>query len=117
MLLYPAIALALALGQVSAATNLTWTPCPLTSDKSIDGSSRDNKAECTMYAAPLCHPRICETPDSAISTVDVFVRRIPAANRQPDVAPNVWLVQGGPNYWDSLRKYCKTVGARDDFKD
>ncbi|EGZ05933.1 hypothetical protein PHYSODRAFT_342129 [Phytophthora sojae] len=55
-----------------------------------------------MYAAPLCHPGICETPDSAISTVDVFVRRIPAANRQPDVAPNVWLVQGGPYYWDSL---------------
>ncbi|EGZ15172.1 hypothetical protein PHYSODRAFT_432169, partial [Phytophthora sojae] len=53
------------------------------------------------YAAPLCHPGICETPDSAISTVDVFVRRIPA-NRQPDVAPNVWLVQGGPSYSDSL---------------
>ncbi|EGZ22387.1 hypothetical protein PHYSODRAFT_447777, partial [Phytophthora sojae] len=79
-----------------------WTPCPLTSDKSIDGSPSDNVAECTTYAAPLCHPGICETPDSAISTVDVFVRRIPAANRQPDVAPNVWLVQGSLSYLTSL---------------
>lgn len=97
MLLHRVVAVALTLAQVSAAANLTWSTCsyltyPTAEDK------KTYVAECTAYPALLCHPGICETPDSANATVDAFVKRMAASMRDPSTAPNVWLLQGGPRY-------------------
>uniref|UniRef100_H3GEH8 AB hydrolase-1 domain-containing protein n=1 Tax=Phytophthora ramorum TaxID=164328 RepID=H3GEH8_PHYRM len=55
-----------------------------------------------MYTAPLCYPGICETPDSVNSTVDVFVKRLPALQGDPETTPSVWLLQGGPGFTPAL---------------
>ncbi|KAE9334321.1 hypothetical protein PF008_g14026 [Phytophthora fragariae] len=62
---------------VSAASKLTWTPCSYLTHPELTPKNT-NSAECTVYSAPLCHPGVCEAPDSANATVDVYVRRVKA---------------------------------------
>ncbi|KAK1929838.1 hypothetical protein P3T76_014684 [Phytophthora citrophthora] len=71
-----------------------WYPCS-ESTFADEGGSGDQDAECAVYSAPLCYPGICKTPQSIDSTVDIFVKRVPAI-RKPNTATNVWLLQGGP---------------------
>lgn len=91
------IALAMIFAQTSAAPNMTWSSCPLFTFPDVEDDNA-NSAECTVYTAPLCHPGICETQDSADTTIDVFVKCLPATMRDPKKASNVWLLQGGPGY-------------------
>ncbi|ETV91257.1 hypothetical protein H310_14111 [Aphanomyces invadans] len=51
-------------------------------------STSTPSAQCATFAVPLCHPGVC----TSSKTIDVFVKRIPAAGS----ATSVWLVQGGP---------------------
>ncbi|GMF14183.1 unnamed protein product [Phytophthora lilii] len=98
MRLFLSIALAAVVAQTSVASSSSdlngWYPCSESTFADEDGSS-DQAAECAVYSAPLCYPDICETPDSVDSTVDIFVKRVPAVS-DPETAPNVWLMQGGP---------------------
>ena len=50
-------------------------------------------AECAVFKAPLCYPGICEAPKHVDSTVDIFVKRIPAV-KKPETAPNFLLFKG-----------------------
>ncbi|KAE8881800.1 hypothetical protein PF003_g34023 [Phytophthora fragariae] len=84
-----------ALSASSSSNDLNgWYPC---SDFTFadEGSSGGQDAECAVYTAPLCYPGICETAKSIDSTVDIFVKRVPAVS-DPESATNVWLMQGGP---------------------
>ncbi|KAF1785966.1 Alpha/Beta hydrolase fold [Phytophthora cactorum] len=60
------------------------------------GSSDAQTAECATYSAPLCYPGVCEAPEWADQTVDIFVKRLRAAD--PKIATNVWLLQEGPGF-------------------
>ncbi|GMF18491.1 unnamed protein product [Phytophthora lilii] len=52
-----AFALMAAIVPASIANDVSWSPC---------GQANGNVVpECTVYKAPLCHPGICESPDSA----------------------------------------------------
>ena len=63
----------------------------------LDGTDKsDNDADCAMFEAPLCYPGICEAPANARSTIDVFVKRMPASRGKAEKASNVWLIAGGP---------------------
>uniref|UniRef100_M4BPJ7 Peptidase S33 tripeptidyl aminopeptidase-like C-terminal domain-containing protein n=1 Tax=Hyaloperonospora arabidopsidis (strain Emoy2) TaxID=559515 RepID=M4BPJ7_HYAAE len=77
-----------------------WYPC---SDNTFsdEGSSTGGIAECAVYRAPLCYPGICETPPLVDSTVDIFVKQLPATFEDPAIATNVWFVAGGPGYSSS----------------
>ncbi|CAI5730642.1 unnamed protein product [Hyaloperonospora brassicae] len=86
------------LGAVATAkkSNLNgWYKC---SDVTFsdEGNSTGMIAECAVYKAPLCYPGICVAPASVDPTVDIFVKRLPAASEDPATAHNVWLLQGGP---------------------
>ncbi|EEY64467.1 serine protease family S33, putative [Phytophthora infestans T30-4] len=50
--------------------------------------------ECGTYSAPLCYPGVCEAPKWVDQTVDIFVKRLAAADRE--TATNAWLLQRGP---------------------
>eukprot|EP00644_Phytophthora_capsici_P010153 jgi/Phyca11/120266/e_gw1.41.370.1 len=63
-----------------------------TRTRSNDGPN----AECAIYNAPLCYPGLCETPEGAKFTIELFVKRYPATFN-PKTARNVWLFQGGPD--------------------
>lgn len=66
------------------------SPVSLTEWESCDvGGLSDS--DCGVFQAPLCYPGVCEESGQ----VDVFVKRIPAMT-DPDNAPNVWFIQGGP---------------------
>ena len=82
-----------------------WYPC---SDNTFsdEGSSTGGIAECAVYRAPLCYPGICETPPSVDSTVDIFVKQLPATFEDPAIATNVWFVAGGPGYSSSSCTLC-----------
>ena len=86
-----------------------WYPC---SDNTFsdEGSWTGGIAECAVYRAPLCYPGICETPPSVDSTVDIFVKRLPATFEDPAIATNVWFVQGGPGYSSSSCTLCFAPG-------
>ncbi|GMF14181.1 unnamed protein product [Phytophthora lilii] len=71
-----------------------WYPCS-ESTFSDEGGSENQDAECAVYTAPLCYPGICEATGSKDSTVDIFVKRVPATN-DSESASNVWIMQGGP---------------------
>ncbi|POM76232.1 Serine protease family S33 [Phytophthora palmivora] len=71
-----------------------WYPCSESTFADEGGSSNQN-AECAVYTAPLCYPGICKTPNSVDSTVDIFVKRVPAVS-DSETATNVWFMQGGP---------------------
>lgn len=97
--------IAMATVQVSAASSLStssstsglngWYPCSESTFLDEEGSANQD-AECAVYTAPLCYPEICENPESiASTTVDIFVKRVPALN-DSDTARNVWILQGGP---------------------
>ncbi|KAF1780140.1 Alpha/Beta hydrolase fold [Phytophthora cactorum] len=79
------------------------------------GSSDAQTAECATYSAPLCYPGVCEAPEWADQTVDIFVKRLRAAD--PKTATNVWLLQGGPGFAsndlesDMTTLYTKLKGA------
>ncbi|KAE9343078.1 hypothetical protein PF008_g9851 [Phytophthora fragariae] len=95
VLLVSMFAQASALSASSSSNDLNgWYPC---SDFTFadEGSSGGQDAECAVYTAPLCYPGICETAKSIDSTVDIFVKRVPAVS-DPESATNVWLMQGGP---------------------
>ncbi|ETO62058.1 hypothetical protein F444_20002 [Phytophthora nicotianae P1976] len=85
---------------MSTATSQTyrlngWYPCSnytFSDSRSSDGLD----AECATFAAPLCYPGICETPEFATPTITIFVKRIPATNGDPKNASNVWMLEGGP---------------------
>ncbi|RHZ11336.1 hypothetical protein DYB31_008721, partial [Aphanomyces astaci] len=47
-------------------------------------------AQCATITVPLCHDGVC----NSVRTIDVFVKRIPAAFGTNSTS--VWLVQGGP---------------------
>ncbi|EGZ16501.1 hypothetical protein PHYSODRAFT_441383, partial [Phytophthora sojae] len=68
---------------------------------SDEGSPNEEESECATFNAPLCYPGICETPEFADPTIDVFVKRMPATNGDPKTTTNVWLLQGGPGYSSS----------------
>ncbi|EGZ16508.1 hypothetical protein PHYSODRAFT_501017 [Phytophthora sojae] len=116
MQLYHAIALVSMLAQASAASTSSsssssssndlngWYPCS-ESTFADEGGSGDLDAECAVYTAPLCYPGICETADFIDSTVDIFVKRVPALT-DPDRATNVWLMQGGPGASSTASKCC-----------
>ncbi|KAF4128326.1 hypothetical protein GN958_ATG22404 [Phytophthora infestans] len=72
-----------------------WYPC---SDYTFSdsGSTDAQNAECATYSAPLCYPGVCEAPDGVDQTVDIFVKRLPAAS--PKTASNIWVLEGGPGY-------------------
>ena len=72
------------------------------------GNSTGMIAECAVYKAPLCYPGICEAPASVDSTVDIFVKRLPATSEDPATASNVWLLQGGPGVSSSTCTLCCT---------
>ncbi|OWZ02990.1 hypothetical protein PHMEG_00025353 [Phytophthora megakarya] len=72
-----------------------WYPCA-DNTFSDGGSSDDQSAECATFRAPLCYPGICETPQFANPTVNIFVKRILATKGDPKTASNVWFLQGGP---------------------
>uniref|UniRef100_A0AAV1TJ83 AB hydrolase-1 domain-containing protein n=1 Tax=Peronospora matthiolae TaxID=2874970 RepID=A0AAV1TJ83_9STRA len=74
-----------------------WYSCSDTTF-SDEGSTTGGIAQCAVYRAPLCYPGICETPPSVDSTVDVFVKQLPATSIFAGSAINVWVVQGGPGY-------------------
>ncbi|ETK75407.1 hypothetical protein L915_17956 [Phytophthora nicotianae] len=105
MRFYLLTALAVATVQVSAVSNTSshgdlngWYPC-YDFTFADEGSSPGEDAECALYIAPLCYPGICETPDNIESTkVEIFVKRMLATSGNPETAPNVWLMQGGPGY-------------------
>ncbi|EEY70645.1 uncharacterized protein PITG_06115 [Phytophthora infestans T30-4] len=80
-----------------------WYPCSEYTFSDA-GSSTGLDAECAVYSAPLCYPEICETPQGVNSKVDIFVKRLPAAN--PATAANVWMLQGGPG---SSSASCKRI--------
>uniref|UniRef100_M4BUM7 Peptidase S33 tripeptidyl aminopeptidase-like C-terminal domain-containing protein n=1 Tax=Hyaloperonospora arabidopsidis (strain Emoy2) TaxID=559515 RepID=M4BUM7_HYAAE len=84
-----------------------WYPC---SDNTFsdEGSSTGGIAECAVYRAPLCYPGICETPPSVDSTVDIFVKQLPATFEDPAIATNVWFVAGGPGYSSSSLEWSMT---------
>ncbi|KAF4127817.1 hypothetical protein GN958_ATG23048, partial [Phytophthora infestans] len=63
--------------------------------KTISKSALNGWYPCSEYTfSDEVHPGICETPQGVNSKVDVFVKRLPAAN--PATAANVWMLQGGP---------------------
>ncbi|KAG1683004.1 hypothetical protein DVH05_009456 [Phytophthora capsici] len=68
------------------------TPASINSGSGSAGAD----AECAVYNAPLCYPGVCETPEGVEPTIEVFVKRYPAATGNPKTARNVWLLQGGP---------------------
>lgn len=103
MLLRTIALVAWTLPLVSAASKLTWTPCSYLTHPELTPKNT-NSADCTVYSAPLCHPGVCEAPDSANATVDVYVRRVKALVGDPNKASNVWLLQGA-DYSASTRKY------------
>eukprot|EP00644_Phytophthora_capsici_P008694 jgi/Phyca11/111627/e_gw1.20.688.1 len=101
MQLYLVVSLAVTFVQASIALNSAsssdlngWYPCS-DSTFAYEGGSGNQDAECAVYSAPLCYPGICKTPQSIDSTVDIFVKRLPAI-RKAKSATNVWLLQGGP---------------------
>eukprot|EP00644_Phytophthora_capsici_P000628 jgi/Phyca11/109368/e_gw1.16.267.1 len=103
MRFYPAVlvvAIAVSPITLAAKTTTQWKPCSqytVTSETpASSGSGNDGpNAECAIYNAPLCYPGLCETPEGANSTIEVFVKRYPATSN-PKTARNVWLLQGGP---------------------
>ncbi|KAG3143613.1 hypothetical protein PC128_g24547 [Phytophthora cactorum] len=66
------------------------------------GSSDAQTAECATYSAPLCYPGVCKAPEWADQTVDIFVKRLRAAD--PKIATNVWLLQEGPGFASNDRR-------------
>ncbi|KAE8959849.1 hypothetical protein PR001_g23325 [Phytophthora rubi] len=105
VLLVSMFAQASALSASSSSNDLNgWYPC---SDFTFadEGSSGGQDAECAVYTAPLCYPGICETAKSIDSTVDIFVKRVPAVS-DPETATNVWLMQGGPGASSTASKCC-----------
>ncbi|EGZ23250.1 hypothetical protein PHYSODRAFT_324480 [Phytophthora sojae] len=95
-------------GRITLATLLTlpavlsskrllngWYPCSEFTF-SDEGSAGGLMAECTMYTAPVCYPGICDSSDASESTVDIFVKRMPATVGDPETSTNVWVLQGGP---------------------
>ncbi|KAK1941828.1 Sorting nexin MVP1 [Phytophthora citrophthora] len=85
----------------SNKTAIQWKSCPqftVTSQTPIGSGSGSASAdaECVTYNAPLCYPGLCETPEGADSTIEVFVKRYPATVGNPKTARNVWLLEGGP---------------------
>ncbi|POM59591.1 hypothetical protein PHPALM_31649 [Phytophthora palmivora] len=82
------------LAQSPAANTIKWSSCPLeTFDRGVQSETSD-RAKCTVYTPPLCHPGVCEAPESSNTTVDVFVKYLPATKVKPEKAKNVWLLQG-----------------------
>ncbi|KAL3658441.1 hypothetical protein V7S43_016574 [Phytophthora oleae] len=101
MQLHLSVLLVIAFAQVSTALSSAsssdlngWYPCS-EATFADEGGSGDQDAECAVYSAPLCYTGICKTPQSVDSTVDIFVKRVPAV-RKANTAINVWLLQGGP---------------------
>ncbi|OWZ07466.1 hypothetical protein PHMEG_00020138 [Phytophthora megakarya] len=109
MLPYRVIALATIATSVSASNftssdNLNgWYPCSEYTF-SDTGSSTGQIAQCAVYNAPLCYPGICETPEDVNPEVDIFVKQLPATV-DPDTAPNLWLLPGGPGDSSALMEY------------
>ncbi|ETN18972.1 hypothetical protein PPTG_04407 [Phytophthora nicotianae INRA-310] len=96
------LSLAATILQISSGTKTTsktskfngWYPC---SDYTFGtGSSDVQSAECATYSAPLCYPGVCEALKWVDQTIDIFVKRLPAA--EPKTASNVWLLEGGPGF-------------------
>ncbi|OWY97937.1 Serine protease [Phytophthora megakarya] len=109
MQLHKAIILGTVAAQASAVsltgTKLNgWYPC---SENTFSGTGSMNEqiAECAVYIAPLCYPGVCEAPHAVNPTIDVFVKRIPATNVNPEVARNVWMLQGGPGFASNGNKF------------
>ncbi|KAL3674364.1 hypothetical protein V7S43_000320 [Phytophthora oleae] len=107
MQLYQFVALATLVSHTTAAINATtkislngWYPCSGYTF-SDEGSAQGQNFECATFSAPLCYPGVCETPQYADPTVDVFVKRILATKGDPKTATNVWLFEGGPGYSSS----------------
>ncbi|KAG6945139.1 hypothetical protein JG687_00017463 [Phytophthora cactorum] len=70
-----------------SATTLTsplndWHPCTKHSD--AGSSSRHRGAAVLSWS--------CETPESANTTIDIFVKRFPETKSDPMTASNVWLL-------------------------
>ncbi|OWZ09173.1 hypothetical protein PHMEG_00018162 [Phytophthora megakarya] len=114
MQLHRVIAMAMIATSVSAS-NITfnhnlngWYPC---SDYTFsdEGSSTGKSAQCAVYSAPLCYPGICTTPEGVNPEVDVFVKHLPATSGNPAAASNVWLLQGGPGYSSTSRKFYLSI--------
>ncbi|KAJ8521606.1 hypothetical protein ON010_g17793 [Phytophthora cinnamomi] len=55
----------------------------------------------------FCYPGICDTPASTNPKVDIFVKRLPATSGNTETASNVWLLQGGPGYSSTAKRYDK----------
>lgn len=98
------VRLAMAIAQVSTVANATttnqldgWYPCAKFTESAY-GPSTGQIAECAIYMAPLCYPGICDSSESEDSTIDVFVKRIPAVGANTDKAANDWLLEGGPGW-------------------
>ncbi|EGZ08207.1 hypothetical protein PHYSODRAFT_527575 [Phytophthora sojae] len=100
MRLYQLFALAAIVSQASEASVKTrlngWFKCT-DFTFSDEGSSTGQYTECATFSAPLCYPGICKTPKFADPTIDVFVKRMPATNGDPETATNVWFLEGGPS--------------------
>ncbi len=64
---------------------VTWTPCPLSSD-----DTTGDDALCSTTKVPL------DWSDPSGPTIDFFVKKIPAAEQPP--RGQLWLLNGGPGY-------------------
>ncbi|KAF4138703.1 hypothetical protein GN958_ATG12107, partial [Phytophthora infestans] len=93
------VALAMVVIGAADASNITstsdlnvWYPYSEYTFSDVTGATDQN----AVYAAPLCYPEICKTPEGVNSKVDIFVKRLRVTVAYPDTAINVWLLQGGP---------------------
>ncbi|CAH0482926.1 unnamed protein product [Peronospora belbahrii] len=81
-----------------------WYSCPRYT-VAINGTSDDHDAECAVFSVPLCYPGFCKVPDCVNPSVDMFVKRIPAA-KDPTTASNFWLLSDDAGSSStSLEKY------------
>ncbi|CAH0514408.1 unnamed protein product [Peronospora belbahrii] len=63
-------------------------------------------------SVPLCYPGFCKVPDCVNPSVDMFVKRIPAA-KDPTTASNFWLLSDDAGSSStSLEKYMYIAGLR-----
>ena len=81
-----------ALNVRSPSSYSDWLACLDNTDGWEEGKGV-KLAECAVFKAPLCYPGICEAPKHVDSTVDIFVKRIPAV-KNPETAPNFLLFKG-----------------------
>ncbi|CAH0485882.1 unnamed protein product [Peronospora farinosa] len=112
MKLYPFMSLVAMVTQVLAAPNpshLKWFACSDGTSKTSEDSAAP-KAECAFYRAPLCYPGICNAPKHADPIVKIFVKRFPAVNN-PEMASNMWLLQGGSGHVSASSIHAGLKGA------